>query len=56
MLKNNFCFFLGKIALMRYHTEYRGGKIMNAQSYGAIGAILYTDPMEYASDGLDHGL
>lgn len=39
---------------MRYNTEYRGGKVINAQLYGAIGAILYTDPMEFASDGTDY--
>ncbi|KAI1702610.1 peptidase family m28 domain-containing protein [Ditylenchus destructor] len=41
----------GKIAIMRYHTEFRGGKVMQAQLHGAIGAILYSDPAEIAQDG-----
>ncbi|KAI1704664.1 PA domain-containing protein [Ditylenchus destructor] len=38
----------GKIAIMRYHTEFRGGKVMQAQAHGAIAAILYS---EIAQDG-----
>lgn len=42
---------------MRYDNSFRGEKVRNAKSHGAIGAILYTDPMEFAADGTDskHG-
>ncbi|KAK3717384.1 hypothetical protein LTR37_005773 [Vermiconidia calcicola] len=38
----------GKIAISRYGGPFRGLKVRNAQSYGMIGAILFTDP---ADDG-----
>uniref|UniRef100_A0A915CMS7 Uncharacterized protein n=1 Tax=Ditylenchus dipsaci TaxID=166011 RepID=A0A915CMS7_9BILA len=41
----------GKIAIMRYHTEFRGSKVQQATKHGAIGAILYSDPKECAMDG-----
>lgn len=45
----------GKIALMRYYRDWRGGKVRNAAENGAVGAILYSDPMEVAKDGVDSG-
>ncbi|KAI1694375.1 PA domain-containing protein [Ditylenchus destructor] len=45
----------GKIALLRYHTEFRGSKVRNAVLNGAIGAILYSDPAECAKEGTDQG-
>ncbi|CAF0755051.1 unnamed protein product [Adineta steineri] len=41
----------GSIIIMRYGKIYRGDKIMNAQYYGAVGAILYSDPIDYAPFG-----
>ncbi|CAJ0576275.1 unnamed protein product, partial [Mesorhabditis spiculigera] len=43
----------GKIALLRYGDGFRGDKVKIAQDYGAIGAILYSDPDDVASDGTD---
>lgn len=40
---------------MRYYSNFRGEKVLNAEKYGAIGAIIYTDPAEYASDGIEPG-
>ncbi|KAF2160563.1 hypothetical protein M409DRAFT_28947 [Zasmidium cellare ATCC 36951] len=34
----------GKIAVSRYGGPFRGLKVKNAQDYGMIGAILFTDP------------
>jgi N-acetylated-alpha-linked acidic dipeptidase len=34
----------GKIALIRYGGLFRGLKVKNAEDYGAIGAIIFTDP------------
>ncbi|KXS97321.1 hypothetical protein AC578_10738 [Pseudocercospora eumusae] len=34
----------GKIALSRYGGPFRGLKVKNAQDYGMIGAVLFTDP------------
>ena len=42
----------GKIALIRYSHGFRGDKVRFAQQYGAIGAILYSDPAEVAKDGI----
>uniref|UniRef100_A0A914CA24 PA domain-containing protein n=1 Tax=Acrobeloides nanus TaxID=290746 RepID=A0A914CA24_9BILA len=42
----------GKIALIRYSHGFRGDKVRFAQQYGAIGAILYSDPAEVARDGI----
>lgn len=50
-LKNLSVNVTGKIAIMRYGKIYRGNKIANAHSYGAIGAILYSDPADYAMEG-----
>ncbi|TKR82827.1 hypothetical protein L596_016502 [Steinernema carpocapsae] len=41
----------GKIALIRYGKGHRGNKVLNAQGQGAVGAILYSDPMDVALDG-----
>lgn len=36
----------GKIALMRYGNIYRGNKVSNAAQFGAIGALIYSDPKD----------
>ncbi|CAF4349203.1 unnamed protein product, partial [Adineta steineri] len=41
----------GSIIIMRYGKIFRGDKIMHAQYYGAVGAILYNDPVDYAPYG-----
>ncbi|CAF1229294.1 unnamed protein product [Rotaria sordida] len=41
----------GSIIIMRYGSIFRGDKIMHAQYFGAIGAILYNDPADYAPFG-----
>ncbi|CAF3820340.1 unnamed protein product [Rotaria sp. Silwood1] len=41
----------GSIIIMRYGSIFRGDKIMHAQYFGAIGAILYNDPANYAPFG-----
>ena len=33
----------GKIALLRYGGPFRGLKVKNAQQYGMLGAVLFTD-------------
>ncbi|CAJ0962337.1 unnamed protein product, partial [Mesorhabditis belari] len=43
----------GNIALIRYGKLFRGAKVSNAQKYGAIGVILYSDPQDVAKDGDD---
>jgi N-acetylated-alpha-linked acidic dipeptidase len=34
----------GKIALLRYGGLFRGLKVKNAHDYGAVGAVIFTDP------------
>lgn len=34
----------GKIALAKYGGQFRGLKVKNAQDFGMIGTIIYTDP------------
>ncbi|CAF1148812.1 unnamed protein product [Rotaria sp. Silwood1] len=41
----------GSIIIMRYGRIFRGDKVMHAQYFGAIGAILYNDPADYAPFG-----
>ncbi|CAF1640902.1 unnamed protein product [Rotaria sordida] len=41
----------GSIIIMRYGRIYRGDKVMHAQYFGAVGAILYNDPADYAPFG-----
>ncbi|CAF3975191.1 unnamed protein product [Rotaria sp. Silwood2] len=41
----------GSIIIMRYGLIYRGNKIMYAQYFGAVGAILYNDPADDAPFG-----
>uniref|UniRef100_A0A8R1HII9 Glutamate carboxypeptidase 2 homolog n=1 Tax=Caenorhabditis japonica TaxID=281687 RepID=A0A8R1HII9_CAEJA len=43
----------GKIALMRYGQGFRGDKVQNAQSAGAVGAILFSDTSDVAQDGIE---
>ncbi len=42
----------GKIAIARYGKIFRGDKVKQAQNFGAIGLILYSDPADYAVDGI----
>src|SRR5271169_7093819 len=42
----------GKIVLVRYGQNFRGGKVFVAQEHGAAGVILYSDP---ADDGWKRG-
>lgn len=37
------------IVIMRYGKVHPGSKVKHAENYGAIGAILYADPFDYAS-------
>ncbi|CAF3610983.1 unnamed protein product [Rotaria sp. Silwood1] len=41
----------GSIIIMRYGGIYRGNKVMHAQYFGAVGAILYNDPANSAPFG-----
>ena len=36
----------GKIAMARYGEVFRGLKVKEAQEHGAVGALLYSDPMD----------
>ncbi len=42
----------GKIVLVRYGSNFRGIKVSLAQSYGAVGVLIYSDP---ADDGYQLG-
>ncbi|XP_071788904.1 N-acetylated-alpha-linked acidic dipeptidase 2-like [Asterias amurensis] len=42
----------GKIAIARYGKIFRGDKVKQAQIFGAIGLILYSDPADYAVGGI----
>jgi len=42
----------GKIVIVRYGQCFRGLKVMNAQSQGALAVLIYSDP---ADDGYSHG-
>ena len=42
----------GRIALMRYFGAGEGAKVIRAQKRGAVGVVLYADPLE---DGFVHG-
>ncbi|XP_029642132.1 N-acetylated-alpha-linked acidic dipeptidase 2 isoform X2 [Octopus sinensis] len=39
----------GSIVIMRYGRVHPGSKVKHAENFGAIGAILYGDPFDYAS-------
>ncbi|KAM5224852.1 N-acetylated-alpha-linked acidic dipeptidase 2 isoform 1-T1 [Hipposideros larvatus] len=39
----------GKIVIARYGKIFRGNKVKNAMSAGAIGIILYSDPADYSA-------
>uniref|UniRef100_A0A5F8GJI7 glutamate carboxypeptidase II n=1 Tax=Monodelphis domestica TaxID=13616 RepID=A0A5F8GJI7_MONDO len=43
----------GKIAIARYGKIFRGNKVKNAQLAGAKGIILYSDPADYSSPGVE---
>jgi N-acetylated-alpha-linked acidic dipeptidase len=36
----------GKIALAKYGGPFRGLKVKNAQDFGMIGCVIFTDPAE----------
>lgn len=40
-----------KIVIIRIGKIFRGNKVFNAASHGASGAIIYTDPGQFAPDG-----
>ncbi|XP_068727027.1 putative N-acetylated-alpha-linked acidic dipeptidase [Montipora capricornis] len=52
-LKNLSVNVTGKIAIMRYGKIIRGNKVANAASYGAIAALIFSDPADYALAGGD---
>ncbi|XP_028397182.1 glutamate carboxypeptidase 2-like [Dendronephthya gigantea] len=54
-LKSNFSITdcNGYIVIMRYGKIHRGDKVKHAQDCGAVGAILYNDPADYAPEGED---
>ncbi|CAM4941141.1 unnamed protein product [Rotaria socialis] len=39
---------IGAIVICRYGKIFRGNKIGNAEKYGIVGVILYSDPLNYA--------
>ncbi|UJR30817.1 hypothetical protein I4U23_018335 [Adineta vaga] len=41
----------GSIIIIRYGRIFRGDKVLHAQQFGAIGAILYNDPADFAPLG-----
>ncbi|XP_074073183.1 glutamate carboxypeptidase 2-like isoform X2 [Macrotis lagotis] len=43
----------GKIAIARYGKIFRGNKVKNAQLAGVKGIILYSDPADYSSPGVE---
>ncbi|XP_067026136.1 glutamate carboxypeptidase 2-like [Acropora muricata] len=43
----------GKIAIMRYGKIFRGNKVENAANNGAIAALIFSDPADYALAGGD---
>ncbi|EDO40715.1 predicted protein, partial [Nematostella vectensis] len=43
----------GKIAIMRYGRIFRGDKVKHAAECGAIGVILFSDPIDVAPEGMD---
>ncbi|KAK0405511.1 hypothetical protein QR680_018030 [Steinernema hermaphroditum] len=51
LLEKNGIDLKGRIALMRYGKGYRGNKVRKAQKRGAVGAILYSDPADCATEG-----
>ncbi|XP_065560263.1 N-acetylated-alpha-linked acidic dipeptidase 2-like isoform X1 [Artemia franciscana] len=40
----------GRLVLARYGKFFRGDKVLNAQRFGAVGMILYSDPQDYAGE------
>ncbi|XP_010219832.1 PREDICTED: glutamate carboxypeptidase 2-like [Tinamus guttatus] len=43
----------GKIVIARYGKIFRGNKVKNAESAGAKGVILYSDPADYCAPGVN---
>jgi len=44
----------GKILIFRYGKIYRGSKVRQAEKFGAIGVILYSDPYDYTIFGSEY--
>lgn len=44
----------GKIVIVRYGQIYRGAKAQFAQQLGAVGVIIYTDPIDYSNNFTDY--
>uniref|UniRef100_A0A915MVM6 Uncharacterized protein n=1 Tax=Meloidogyne javanica TaxID=6303 RepID=A0A915MVM6_MELJA len=47
LLKKSNISISGKIVLIRYGGIFRGDKVFNAEKRGAVGVILYSDPIDY---------
>ncbi|CAK5018877.1 unnamed protein product [Meloidogyne enterolobii] len=47
LLKKSNISISGKIVLIRYGGIFRGDKVFNAEKRGAVGVILYSDPVDY---------
>ena len=53
----------GHICISRYGKQFRGDKATNAETYGCIGLVMYTDPADYGGynkhswspDSFNHG-
>lgn len=45
----------GKIALVQYGPQLRGLKVKNAQDFGMIGAVLYSDPGDDGNMRIENG-
>ncbi|XP_065320727.1 N-acetylated-alpha-linked acidic dipeptidase 2-like [Gordionus sp. m RMFG-2023] len=43
----------GKIGIARYGSIFRGSKVKNAEVFELAGLILYSDPINYALEGID---
>uniref|UniRef100_A0A914UWP4 PA domain-containing protein n=1 Tax=Plectus sambesii TaxID=2011161 RepID=A0A914UWP4_9BILA len=44
----------GKIAVIRYGELFRGDKVLEAWRRGAVGVIIFTDPIDYGSPDLSN--
>lgn len=44
----------GKIAIFRYGKLYRGSKVRQAEKYGAIGVIIFSDPYDFTIFGSEY--
>lgn len=48
--------FKGKITLIRYGGPFRGLKVKNSQDFGAIGAVIFTDPADDGNNTVANGV